>query len=460
MILGSLVKFFVLLLAFRSVMRFKLDHSFWMAINMFQTLRLMPLMQAKNGLILREFLFKELKEFMIQLDIFLLPEMLFEDESKLPREFRLFGFQSYKFLYIFITSISVVLMTAFALTFALAVLECLKRTKFRLKLMIALATYLSLNLWIRGLFEFSLSLFMIALLDIDFMFEDNLTLLSLGSKFLMGVFIFAYAGMIIGMILYFLKKKKTEAWPKGILEFYEPLKPVSRIVIAYNCIFVAKRIIFAFNSVWLGFLPANTQLLVQVVTIISPLLLSICLIRFRSIITTIMYYMMELICLVSFSLMFLYENQGSTDKAFALNWSRDEIDRVIIIFICSAFTIIMIIYVFEAGFGFAKYIRLRRAIRTGARAPQGPKNYVVDENGRCEVQKRPNFKSDVDVDIMKPAKTAEIMKVEDYDDLVKHKQSMISDNSVSPALKESPSHDFNDIGSYLFSNVYRNFKNE
>jgi hypothetical protein len=434
-------------------MRFKLDHSFWMAINMFQTLRLMPLMQVKNGLILRQFLNKELQEFMIQLDIALLPEMLFEDESQLPREFRLFGFQSYKFMYFFITAVTVILMTAFALTFALAVLECLKRTKFRLKLMIALATYLSLNLWIRGAFEFSLSLFMVALLDIDFMFEDNMTLLSLGSKFFLGVFVFSYIGMMVGMILYFVKKKKTEAWPKGILEFYEPLKPVSRIVIAYNCIFVAKRIIFAFNSVWLGFLSANTQLLIQIVTILAPLLLSICLVRFRSIIT-VMYYMMELICLVSFSLMFLYENQNSTDKAYTLNLSKDEIDRIIIIFISSSFTILIIMYVFESGFGFARYIKERRAIRTGARAPQGPKNYIVDENGRCEVQKRPNFKSDVDVGIMKPSQTAEIMKVEDYDDLIKHKQSMISDNSISPALKNSPSNDFRDIGTNYNSLIF------
>jgi len=294
-VIASILKFFVLLLAFRSVMKFKLDHSFWMAINMFQVLRLMPLMQVKNGLILRDFMNNQLKEFMIQLDITILPEMLFGDEEELPREFRLFGFQSNKFLYYLITSIGVILLTAFLLTLALAVLECLKRTKFRLKLMIALATYLSLNLWIRGIFQFMLTLFIIALINIDYTFKESLTLISIGSKISLGIFLIIFAIMIVGMIMYFSKKKAPEIWPKGILEFYEPLKTSRKSVLSYNILFVIKRIIFAFNVVWLGFLSANTQLMVQVVTLIVALIISIISVRFKSYVTLIIYYVTEVI---------------------------------------------------------------------------------------------------------------------------------------------------------------------
>jgi hypothetical protein len=161
--------------------------------------------------------------------------------------------------------------------------------------MIALATYLSLNLWIRGIFQFMLTLFIIALINIDYTFKESLTLISIGSKISLGIFLIIFAIMIVGMIMYFSKKKAPEIWPKGILEFYEPLKTSRKSVLSYNILFVIKRIIFAFNVVWLGFLSANTQLMVQVVTLIVALIISIISVRFKSYVTLIIYYVTEVI---------------------------------------------------------------------------------------------------------------------------------------------------------------------
>jgi hypothetical protein len=78
--------------------------------------------------------------------------------------------------------------------------------------------------------------------------------------------------------------------------------------------------------------------------------------------------------------MFLYENQSSIDGAFKLKMTTEEIDRTIIIFIASAFTAITILCVFEIGYGCVKHIRDRKKSKLAARAPQGPKDYIVNED--------------------------------------------------------------------------------
>ena len=92
---AGVLKFFVLIIAFRSFMKLRIDHAFWILINMFQVLRIITLMNVKVGLVLRDFLNDQLKEFMIQLNINLLPKLLFSETTTESRYYTLFGIESY-----------------------------------------------------------------------------------------------------------------------------------------------------------------------------------------------------------------------------------------------------------------------------------------------------------------------------------------------------------------------------
>ena len=245
---AGVLKFFVLIIAFRSIMKLRIDHAFWILINMFQVLRLITLLNVKVGLVLRDFLNDQLKEFMIQLNINLLPKMLFGESTTESRAYTLFGIESYLWIYFLITTVIVIVATAFLLTMMLAILECLKKTKRRLKLMIAIATYLSLNLWIRGIFEFSLTLFLVWTLDIQRLFTESIGFVSGISKGFALLFISFIILMCILVVRYFVKNKDPEKWAKGLLELYDPVKPTKTSVFAYNFNFLAKRALLAINT--------------------------------------------------------------------------------------------------------------------------------------------------------------------------------------------------------------------
>jgi hypothetical protein len=78
--------------------------------------------------------------------------------------------------------------------------------------MISLATYLSLNLWIRGIFEFSLTLFLVGSLDLKYILEDTvdpITILSKISAISFGLFLIFIMALIIR---YFIKNKVDDKW--------------------------------------------------------------------------------------------------------------------------------------------------------------------------------------------------------------------------------------------------------
>ena len=436
--LAGVIKALVLLLAFRSIIRLKIDHAFWLLINMIQVLRLMTLMETKVGLVLRDFLNDELKGFMIQININLLPKLLFSGDTTISRQYTLFGIHSYIFMYYFLTSIGVIIAVAFALTFVLAILECLKKTKRRLKLMIAIATYLSLNLWIRGIYELSLTLFIVCILDIKYTFIGSFDIIEIVSKICFLTFCGVVFLMVALMIRYFIKRKDHEKWPKGILEMYEPLRPTAMCVITYNLLFLIKRFAFAVNITMLGFLGANPQLLINCILIITGLVVSAILVRFKSIVTTVIYYFTEMICLVCFGLMFLYDNQSSVDDVFDISMSDFKIDRIIIIFIACSVGAIMILVTFEGVLAGTRLIKAHREkSKTGARAPKGSKQYVVDEEIKYDRQ-RPDFKSDIDAGFEGPEGEGEGLEIEDFDAIKEEQkigESMISRNTISQIME-------------------------
>lgn len=98
----------------------------------------------------------------------------------------------------------------------LAILECMKKTRNRLKLMIGIATYLSLNLWIRGAMEFSLTLFIVGILDVKSSNYSNAGAAGIASTIFLIVFVALIGFMVFMIIKYFLKNQYPEKWPKGI----------------------------------------------------------------------------------------------------------------------------------------------------------------------------------------------------------------------------------------------------
>jgi hypothetical protein len=131
----------------------KIDHILWVVIAMFQSLRLITLTNVGYGLVLRDFLNDYLGGFMLQISIYVIPSAFIQESTYLERKYELYGIKSYVFAYYFVTTLIVLMGVMFFLTFTLAILECMKRTKSRRALMVAVANYLSINLWIRGFYQ-------------------------------------------------------------------------------------------------------------------------------------------------------------------------------------------------------------------------------------------------------------------------------------------------------------------
>lgn len=121
--LSIMIKILISSLILRSILRLKIDHALWMMINMIQILRTITLLNINIGLVLRNFLNQYLGGFMTQLDINILPKVLFRSDTSLDRKFRLFGLESYLFIYYFFTSLIIIISILFILTFMLAILE-------------------------------------------------------------------------------------------------------------------------------------------------------------------------------------------------------------------------------------------------------------------------------------------------------------------------------------------------
>ena len=121
--LSIMIKILISSLILRSILRLKIDHALWMMINMIQILRTITLLNINIGLVLRKFLNQYLGGFMTQLDINILPKVLFRSDTSLDRKFRLFGIESYLFIYYFFTSLIIIISILFILTFMLAILE-------------------------------------------------------------------------------------------------------------------------------------------------------------------------------------------------------------------------------------------------------------------------------------------------------------------------------------------------
>ena len=204
--LSTLIKLLVSTLIMRSILRLRIDHALWMVINMIQVIRTATLFNLNFGLVLRDFLNDNLGGFMTQININLLPKILFRGDTELDRKFQLYGIESYIFLYYFITSMIVLFGVLFMFTFGLAVLECMKTTKSRLKLMIAIATYLSYNLWIRGFFHFSLTLIMGIANEIKHTYQDPVSIISITSKIVIFVWLILMILIIRCMFKLFSKK--------------------------------------------------------------------------------------------------------------------------------------------------------------------------------------------------------------------------------------------------------------
>ena len=121
--LSIMIKILISSLILRSILRLKIDHALWMMINMIQILRTITLLNINIGLVLRNFFNQYLGGFMTQLDINILPKVLFRSDTSLDRKFRLFGLESYLFIYYFFTSLIIIISILFILTFMLAILE-------------------------------------------------------------------------------------------------------------------------------------------------------------------------------------------------------------------------------------------------------------------------------------------------------------------------------------------------
>lgn len=286
--------------------------------------------------------------------------------------------------------------------------------------MIALATYLSTNLWIRGIYEFSLTLFIISIEDVrNSSFE--ISILNASSKLTIVLFYLAVVLLVVLMIRYFVKNRNSEKWPKGILELYYPLKPSVTGILTYNLLFLAKRIMLAANVTILAFLGANIQLMINLLIILVPLILTIVLVRFKSWVTLIIHYLSELLCFVCFGLMFLYSNQSSIDSKIPLPDTKD-LDRIIIYTITGTVTGIFLLVLVESMFTLRRLIQKRR------------KNKYAT-NPKVKVKDQSEMKSDLDIDFGREESKIDGMKRQD---------SVISSNNlmrVDSGIERTPTYD-------------------
>lgn len=155
--------------------------------------------------------------------------------------------------------------------------------------MIAIATYLSLNLWIRGIYEFLLTLFLVISLDIKNTFSGSLSVIKATSKvFAFGFILFLF---IISFFVakHFIKNKDPEKWPKGLLELYEPVTATKKSVFTYNLVFIVKRLLLALNVTIFTGLGNSAQLTASIVVIVGSTAVTIAFVRFKSKVTMAIY---------------------------------------------------------------------------------------------------------------------------------------------------------------------------
>ena len=216
--------------------------------------------------------------------------------------------------------------------------------------MVGIATYLSFNLWIRGFSHFSLTLIMVAVLEINNTYTNPVSVLSICSKVLILFWVTIVTTIYIHMIKLFAKKKvDSEKLPKNLLELYEPLQPKASSVVTYNILFIAKRIIFVCCVVFMRNYSGKIQLYVNISTIVVCAGLSIICIRFKNPFTMAFYYITETITLLSLVMVLWYDNTEIADLNIGLNQPHVSIDRIIVIFISLGVVIIFLLFLVEVG---------------------------------------------------------------------------------------------------------------
>ena len=323
----------------------------------------------------------------------------------------------------------VIFATLFGLTFVLAILECMKKTKNRLKLMIALATYLSFNIWIRGILEFSLTLFIVAILDLEALNIANSGISGVVSSVFMILFLLIVMLLVFKIITYFSKKKTPDYWLKGIIELYDPLKPSSVVVQAYNLSFLFKRLCLALIVTLGSRLGGIIQLLLTITLFIICLLVSALVIRFKSLTNAIIHYIIEVTCLVCFAMRVAYTDIESVQSLLGKSFTTKSLDYAIIITLFTSSTVIITIMLFES------FVACKNLNKSRDETYQvGVKKQKYEHKQSDEEEKwRAGTVQQIRQAITRNVET----KVIDFDDLdhVKRNESDISDNTISNFYK-------------------------
>lgn len=166
------------------------------------------------------------------------------------------------------------------------------------------------------------------------------------------------------------------------------------------------------------------------------------LVRFKSKFTMLIYLVAEVICLGSFSLMFLYQNEQQATKTFSTNITDGTIDYVIIVFISAGMLFIMTVVIIEAV---VSCIRMRRqgkySSQTAAKPPRSSRD-------RHLVEERKDSESNLD--ILKPQQNKDIMDVKEFNqvDIGVGDESYVSKHTVTPIASNNPTQSnltYNDI---------------
>jgi len=152
---------------------------------------------------------------------------------------------------------------------------------------------------------------------------------------------------------------------RNVLELYEPLKPKFNSVITYNILFLIKRIVLVLSIVVFESYSGNTQIMINGIAMVISGFLCIFFVRFKNPFTMVLFYLTELITLLTFILMLWYENQENMDDNLGLNKNQTSIDRIIMLFITSCILLLEFVVLIEAA------ISCKRRIK-GKQKPKDP----------------------------------------------------------------------------------------
>jgi hypothetical protein len=278
---SGVIRFLVFSLVLRSICKFKIDHSLWVVINMFQAIKLITLTNVGFGVVLRDFLNNYLGGFTLQIGISFLPASMFNDDASLKRKYDLYGIESYVFMHYFLSTVILLMTVILLLTFLISILECMKKSDLRRSLMRAVAHYLSVNIWIRGFYEYSLTLFMMAMLEIKESYQE-ISILSISSKVILGIW------MLIMFLIVFKIFKNIRQEEGNALEYSEPLKYTITSIITYNILFLVKRLLFAAIVTFFESADGNFQVFAFVLVLIVSLVVTAAFVRFKSGVTMLL----------------------------------------------------------------------------------------------------------------------------------------------------------------------------